>query len=133
MDLIEQLRRDEGVRYTLYKDSVGIDTFGTGFTFPIDDAENDFILQHRVDKISAALADYSWFSSLDAVRQAALINMGYNLGVSGLLHFPTMIHCLSIQDWPGASAAALNSVWAKQVGARAERVAQQIATGVWIS
>jgi lysozyme len=131
MNLIDQLRRDEGVRYTLYKDSVGIDTFGTGFTFPIDDAENDFILQHRIDKISAALAGYDWFRSLDGVRQAVLMNMAYNLGVSGLLHFPHFLAALSKQDWAGAAAEMSDSLWAKQVGQRAVRLQAQILSGEW--
>ena len=131
MNLIEQLRRDEGVRYTLYKDSVGIDTFGTGFTFPIDDAENDFILQHRVDKISTALAGYDWFRPLDGVRQAVLISMAYNLGMTGLLHFPHFLAALSKQDWANAADEMRNSLWAKQVGARADRLEQQILTGEW--
>jgi lysozyme len=132
MDLIEQLRRDEGVRYTLYKDSLGIDTFGTGFTFPIDDAENDFILNNRVAKLRAKLVQYQWYTALDPVRQGAVENMAYNLGVNGLLHFPHFIAALAKQDWGTAASEMSNSVWAQQVGARATRLEQQIFTGQWV-
>jgi lysozyme len=132
MDLLTQLKRDEGVRYDLYKDSVGVETFGTGFTFPIDDAENDFILANRVAKLRDRLAQYQWYAALDLVRQGAVENMAYNLGVSGLLHFPKLIAALSQQDWGTAASEMSNSAWAQQVGARATRLEQQIFTGVWV-
>jgi lysozyme len=132
MDILSQLRRDEGVRYGLYKDSLGIDTFGTGFTFPIDDAENDFILANRIAKVQAQLAPYQWYSQLDTVRRGAVENLCYNVGLNGLLHFVHFIAALARQDWITAKSELANSLWAQQVGARAERLEQQILTGEWV-
>lgn len=134
MDLIEQLRRDEGVRNAPYVDTVGKVTIGVGRNLTdrgLSDPEIDFLLQNDVALVETQLQAYSWYQGLDPIRQGAVKNMAFNLGIGGLLHFPTMIHCLSVQDWPGAAAAALDSTWANQVGARAQRLAQQIQSGAW--
>ena len=73
-----------------------------------------------------------WFDTLDRVRQAALLNMAYQLGVAGLKGFPKMLAALRDQRWAEAEAQALDSMWAKeQTPARARRVARQLATGEW--
>lgn len=131
MNIFDQLRRDEGVRPGLYSDSLGIPTFGVGFTFPLDDTEIEFILEHRVDKADSALCSFSWYRALDSVRQGAMINMAYNMGVERLLGFVHMISFLSDRNWKDAAHEALSSQWARQVGARALRVTKQIETGEW--
>jgi lysozyme len=132
MDILEQLRRDEGVRYEAYRDSLGNLTFGTGFTFPIDEAENSFILQHRADLVYAQLMEFGWFQKLDPVRQGVLENMGYNLGVAKLLHFVHFLAALDKLDYQTAAQEMLNSNWAIQVGDRAKRLAQQMVSGEWV-
>ena len=140
MDLIEQLRRDEGVRYKPYQDSRGFWTCGVGHKLPGAPGSMDPVTDDQVNEWLAAdiqtatdgLNPYSWFRSLDAVRQGACLNMAFNLGVFGLLHFPSMIHYLSVQDWPNAAAQMRSSLWAEQVGARAVRLEQQVESGAWV-
>jgi lysozyme len=132
VDLIEQLRIDEGVRAKPYRDTVGKLTIGVGRNLDdvgLADDEIDLLLANDVKRTQDALARFPWFTALDPVRKDAITNMAFNLGVAGLLHFPTMIHCLSAQDWAGAAAAMADSLWAKQVGARAARLEQQVLTG----
>jgi lysozyme len=132
VDILDQLLRDEGVRYVLYKDTLGIDTFGAGFTFPVDDDEIRFILQHRVNKCEATLLTFPWYTALDVVRRGAVLNMAYNLGLHGLLGFPHMIAALAKQDWETAAIEMQTSLWASQVGPRAQRLEQQIRLGAWV-
>jgi lysozyme len=136
MDILAQLRRDEGRRYKPYLDTAVPPriTIGDGFNLTdsgLDDDEINFITQHRVTKLLATLNQYAWFSGLDAIRQFAIVNMAYNLGVSGLLHFPHMVAALGKMDWPTAAQEMLGSLWATQVGDRATRLAKQIETGEW--
>jgi len=134
MTLQEQLKRDEGVRSKAYLDTTGHWTCGVGRNIsdvPFSDDEILLMLNNDIARAQAGLRGHDWFDRLDEVRQAAVTNMAFNLGVAGLLHFPTMLHCLSVQDWKGAAAAALDSAWAKQVGLRANRIADQIETGTW--
>jgi len=53
----------------------------------------------------------------------ALLNMAYQLGVSGLLNFSKMLTALQAGDREEAAREALDSLWAKQTPNRARRVA----------
>ena len=134
MDLLEQLKRDEGVRYKPYVDTVGKSTIGVGRNLTdvgISEAEAEFLLANDIARVTDQLAPYAWYQGLDEVRKAAIENMCFNIGLASLLHFPTLLHCLTVRDWPGAAAAMADSRWAVQVGDRAKRLQQQILTGEW--
>lgn len=135
MDLATQLIRDEGTRNFPYTDTVGKLTIGVGRNLTdmgITNAEVYVLLNNDIQRVMNALGAYPWFQGLDPVRQAALGNIAFNIGVAGLLHFPSMLHCVAVADWQGAHDQALASVWATQVGARAQRIAQQLLTGEWV-
>lgn len=135
MDLPTQLKRDEGDKRFPYTDTVGKVTIGCGFNLTdvgLYPEEIDWILGNRITKLRAQLAAYQWYSTLDAVRQAVVENMAYNMGVADLLHFPHMLAALAKQDWATAASEMANSAWAHQVGDRATRLEQQIFTGEWV-
>lgn len=134
MDIYSQLKRDEGVRHDLYKDSLGNWTFGVGFTFPIDDAEIDFILHNRVelatDDVETHITNFA--PAAGPIRFDVLVNMCYNMGIKRLLGFAKFITAYKAGDWNTAAKEMLDSPWAKvQVGPRATRLAEQMRTGVW--
>jgi lysozyme len=52
--------------------------------------------------------------------------MAYNLGAEGVAGFQMMLAALQRGDRDAAALNCLDSLWAKQVGARAERVADLI-------
>jgi len=134
MDIYEQLRRDEGERSKLYVDSVGKATIGVGFNLTdvgLYPEEIDFILQNRVAKVRAELAQIPWYVTLEPVLQGVVENMAYNMGTGSLLHFPHFISALTRGDLPQAAAEMRNSTWATQVGERAVRLEQQVLTKVW--
>jgi len=57
--------------------------------------------------------------------------MAFNLGVAGLLGFKKMIVALKNGNYQLAAKECLDSRYAKEVGARAKRVAETIRTGVF--
>ena len=135
MDIIEQLTRDEGCRQFPYVDTVGKTTIGVGRNLTdvgLSAEEIDYLLANDVKKVQGQLSAYDWYNKLDPVRQGAIQNLTFNIGINGVLHFPSAIHYLSVGDWGNAKAQLLNSLWATQVGQRAQRLAQQIETGVWV-
>lgn len=71
------------------------------------------------------------WSAIDAVRQAALIDMAYNLGFDGLAKFIDLRDAVQHGNWIEARDAMIHSKWAKQVPARAERDAAMILSGSW--
>lgn len=70
-----------------------------------------------------------WYKVNTDARQLALIDMCYNLGLPKLLGFKKMIAAIQVQDWAKAADEALDSLWARQVGIRAERIAEMLKTG----
>ncbi len=148
--LRSQLVRDEGIRLSPYIDTTGHLTIGCGRKLdanPLTPAEfyaigsdcrsgtitldqamillNDDI-QRTVSGLSGALP---WFSDLDDVRQRVLINMAFNLGIHGLLGFTRMLYAASDRRYYVASRHMLASMWARQVGVRAHRLAAMMAFG----
>lgn len=138
MDIISQLRRDEGEVLHAYQDHLGYWTIGVGILIDerkgggLTAEESAWLLRRRLDAKRAELsAALPWFKYLDEVRQAALLNMAYQLGVEGLLGFRKMLAAVRDMRWAEAESHALDSDWAKQTPERAKRVARQLATGEW--
>jgi lysozyme len=135
MTLLEQLMRDEGVRLFPYVDTVGKITIGVGRNLTdggISRAEAMQLLAADVQNAAAHLdRALPWTQGLDDVRRSALLNMTFNMGIGRLCDFTKFLAALRVEDWKTARNEMLDSQWAKQVGARAQRLAIQIETGVW--
>lgn len=140
MNIIDQLKRDEGWKHSAYQDTLGYWTIGCGFMVDarkgggLDDEEIAWILQHRVDALKVKLRTTlsPWFDSAGDARQGALVNMAYQMGVDGLLGFHNTLRLCSEGKWADAAASALQSRWAQQTPERAKRVAKQLETGQWV-
>jgi GH24 family phage-related lysozyme (muramidase) len=128
----------DGKRIVPGKVMIGHPTTGIGFaldTYPLDDEEIEFLLQHRRQKAegwaAADLGAEAW-AKLDVVRRAALTSMAYQMGQTSLAGFPKMLAAVRVGDWQRAHDEALNSTWARwQTPARALREANMLLTGQW--
>jgi len=135
MTIFDQLRRDEGMRRTMYRDSLGYETFGVGHkaTTPLSDAAIEQILH---DDVAAAAANidavFTWAKSLSEARYGALINLVFNMGLGGVLSFKNMLHAMRESRWDDAARELLDSKYATQVGLRAERLATQLSEDRWV-
>lgn len=128
----EQLILHEGLRLKPYKCPAGYLTIGVGRnleTKGISREEALFLLRNDIKEIERALSKYDWYMKLDPIRQKVLIDMCFNLGLAGLLQFRRMITALISGDYETAADEMLASKWAKQVGARAQRLARMMRTG----
>ena len=132
--LSDQLRIHEGVRKHVYLCSAGYETIGVGRNIAdsglgLSDDEIDYLLKNDITRCRKELETYSWFSDLDEVRQDALINMCFNLGLSRLANFKNALSSMAIGAYADAAEHFLDSRWASQVGNRAQEVAHMIRTG----
>jgi lysozyme len=132
--LSDQLRVHEGVRKHVYLCSAGYETIGVGRNIAdsglgLSDDEIDYLLENDITRCRKELETYSWFSDLDEVRQDALINMCFNLGLSRLANFKNALSSMAIGAYADAAEHFLDSRWASQVGNRAQEVAHMIRTG----
>ena len=138
---IPQLQRDEGFRSNAYPDplsggdpwTVGYGATGLNVTEGSVWTEPEAIadLQARCQMLCVDLnADLPWWTNLDPVRGAVLVNMAYNMGIKGLLGFPRTLAAVQASDYAAAGADMMQSRWATQVPERAQRLATQMETGV---
>ena len=134
-NLTQQLRRDEGVRLKPYKDTVGKLTIGIGRNLDdtgISDSEANQLLANDIQRTQANLdAVLPWARNLDEPRYGVLLAMAFNMGTTGLLAFRNTLKLISGGSYAAAADEMLASKWAKQVGPRATRLAQQMRSGVW--
>ena len=132
---------DEGCRLAAYPDPISHGapwTIGYGCTG--DGIEKGTVwtqqqakdeLEKRVDNLSVSLFNaIPWVISLSPVRQAALLNMAYQMGLHGLLGFPHTLAACRVGDFDEASELMLESVWAKETPERAHRISDAMKTGV---
>jgi len=131
--LCTDLKRDEGVRFRAYQDSVGVWTIGVGHNLqsnPLSARVVDSILDDDLTTVFQQL-DHSlpWWTALDPIRQRVLANMGFNLGIGRLLQFTQTLRFIEAGAYDAAADAMLKSRWSQQVGQRAQRLAAMMRTG----
>ena len=138
--LRETLKIDEGVKYEIYNDHLGYPTFGIGHLVVESDEEHGKpvgtpISEERVnavfDKDVAVMVDEARkiFPNLDSLPEEAqqvIVNMTFNMGRPRLSQFKKFIAGVNAGDWDKAAVEMMDSRWAKQVGARAERLRDRI-------
>jgi len=131
--LKQELTIDEGKRNKPYVDTVGKMTIGIGRNLTdvgLSDDEIDLLLLNDINKAFAGLTSaLPWVLILSDVRQRALTNMCFNLGLKGLLGFATTLGLIKEGKYTEASESMLKSKWATQVGARAKRLSLMIKEG----
>jgi len=136
MNLLAQLKRDEGLRLTAYRDTVGKLTIGYGRNLDdngITQSEADMMLINDIASHEDLVHQFlPWTDSLDEVRRAVLVNMAFNVGVHSLLGFKQTLQAIHDGDYAAAAAMMLQSKWAEQVGPRAYRLSRQMETGQWV-
>ena len=146
--LLEQLKKHEGYRQHVYKDTMGLDTIGYGYCLsrnPLKLTDNElniyrkegikeptaaYILMNCIDEFrKTLLVKIEGFNNLDEVRQNVLINMAFNIGIGGLLKFKNTLAHIRSGQYELAAAEMLDSTWARQVHGRAKELALQMKTG----
>jgi len=127
------IKAHEGLRLTPYRCTEGYLTIGYGRnleTTGISRGEAEAMLDSDIDEAHRSLSFLDFWSDLNDARKAALIDMAFNLGITGLMTFKKMLAALERKDYDAASSEILDSRYAIQVGARAIRIATIIRSGV---
>jgi len=128
---VTRLQSEEGFRALSYTDTTGHQTIGYGFNVTAGISKNAAraLLLAQIQDISAVLSGYAWFQRLDDVRSAVLIDLAFNLGVNGLLHFPKMLAAIAARDWVTAHDELMNSDAAKLLPNRYGALATTLLNG----
>lgn len=132
--LIQQLRRHEGERLKPYRCTAGKLTIGVGRNLDdrgITAQESAYLLSNDIDRVWTELrARLPWVTGLSDVRQRVLLDMAFNLGTDGLLKFRNTLATIEAGNYQKGGEMMLDSLWAKQVGMRAQRLAKMMQTGI---
>lgn len=132
-NLVEQLKRHEGIRLDPYRCTSNKLTIGIGRNLDdvgITEEEAEILLMNDLKRVDQQIkAHMPWTSELTQVRYEALMNFVFNVGIGTALKFQNAMEALKQSDYDTASAELLNSRWASQVGARSQEIANQIRTG----
>ena len=135
---VEALKTDEGFRPVCYDDKTGqaIKTFsggnitvGYGLNLSVGMSEEDAMMLLRThvirlnQQINEACPD---LGTLPDSKKAVLLNIGYNVGIHGLLGFHHMVSALDAFDYAKAADEILDSDAARKLPARYSRLAEEM-------
>ena len=141
---IEQLREeiavDEGVKYEIYLDHLGLPTFGIGHLVRDDDPESGrpvgtAVSEDRVNEcfdkdVEIVIDDcrqlYEDFDDLPGEAQLIIANMMFNMGRPRLSKFKGMKRGVDSRDWDTAADEMVDSAWYRQVTNRANRLVKRM-------
>ena len=122
--LIDDIKQEEGFKGIVYKCTEGFDTIGYGTRLPLSEKEAEMILEHRLNILKGNLSGSLYMLDIDKKAWDILYNMVYQMGVKGVLNFKNMIKALEVKDYKRAGDEMLDSKWAKQTPARANRLSK---------
>ena len=135
-ELRQELAEDEGCKYEIYLDHLGLPTFGIGHLVTKEDREygkevGTVIEQERVHQvfnldmavtIDDCMTLYADFAHLPDECQKIIANMMFNMGRPRLSKFKGMKAGVDARDWNEAADQMVDSRWYTQVPNRARRL-----------
>ena len=131
MKLIDSIKKNEGYISTVYKDSLGIDTIGYGFAIKDLELEEDLchvILQRKLKRLEKEVSTrFGWLKKMPPSVKDIVLELCYQMGVTGVSKFKKTIAYLEKSEWKNASIEMLDSRWAKQTPGRAKELSSRMA------
>jgi len=138
--LRKQIEADEGCKYEIYLDHLGLPTFGIGHLVTESDEEynrpvgtsitTDRVAECFNKDVGTVLEDcerlYPDFDSLPEEVQLIIANMMFNMGYPRLSKFKGMKAGVNARDWQQAADEMVDSKWYHQVTNRAERLVSRM-------
>ena len=138
--LREELKEDEGCKYEIYLDHLGLPTHGIGHLITEWDEEYEKpvgtpVSEERVNNcfqsdvhvtIDECKKLYDTFDDLPEEVQLILCNMMFNMGRPRLSKFLKLNDAIANENWLEASIQMEDSRWHKQVTNRANRLIKRM-------
>ena len=138
--LRKQLEIDEGVKYDIYLDHLGLPTFGIGHLVTKTDPESGQAVGTPISKervaecfdmdVQSVINDcnklYEDFENLPEEVQQIIANMMFNMGYTRLSKFKGMKRGVDSKDWNQAADEMVDSRWYRQVTNRANRLVERM-------
>ena len=132
--LKERIKRFEGLRLKPYYDTEGYLTIGYGRNLElkgITEREAEFLLDQDIrDAYLDFIREFPPKAKLNLTEEGeeVIAEMIFNMGIKKVLGFRKMIRAIEEGDPEKAAYEMLDSRWHRQVGARAEELAEIMRT-----
>lgn len=140
-DIMEMIKRHEGVRLKPYRDSLNLWTVGVGHligdgkslppewdrTFTMAEVDSLFFEDYKHHKKAAEKIPA--FNKMNKTGQAALIDLTFNMGNAWYKSWPTLMKQLSAGEFNAAGDNLEKSKWFTQVGLRGPVIVAMIRAG----
>lgn len=145
MDLADRIFGHEGLRLQVYDDATGFPIqrgsvvrgnptigFGTLLCAPggITQGEAYLLARNRINNAVTGVRQLlPTMRAANDARFDVLVEMAYQMGVSGLAKFTRMLAAVRDKRWSDAADEMLDSAWATQTPARANALAKVMRSG----
>ena len=130
LELLSSIRKHEGFRAKPYKCSEGFDTIGYGFAVKdlvLDEDIANIILQRKLEALIRSIEfKFSWYADLPNTVKDVVIEMCYQLGVTGFSKFKRTIAHLKCEEWELAASEMLISRWHEQTPLRSKTLSDRL-------
>ncbi len=130
--LIKSVKKHEGLRLKPYRCTAGKLTIGYGRNLEdtgISKNAAEILLVKDLERVQTKLLKKINYDKYPSHVQNVLLEMGFQLGVPGLLKFKKTLQLIDNGDYIGASKEMLNSKWAKQTPKRANTLSKLMKEG----
>ena len=98
----------------------------------ITDDEALYLLTNDIELVRTQLDKaLPWWGKLGECREAVMISLGFNLGITKLLKFHTTLNLIESGKYADAADNLMTTPWAQQVGKRAVELTEMLRTGKW--
>tara|TARA_Y100000004_G_scaffold186628_1_gene238405 strand:- start:724 stop:1122 length:399 start_codon:yes stop_codon:yes gene_type:complete len=128
--MIEDIKKHEGFRSKVYKCTEGYETIGYGFAIKDLELTEDIaelILKRKLSELQLRVCkNFEWYIDSPQTVQDVVMNMCYQLGLSGFSKFKKTIYYLETEQYEEAADEMLDSLWAKQTPNRAKELSNAI-------
>ena len=135
-----EIENDEGCKYEVYLDHLGLPTCGIGHLIKEDDPAHGLEVGTKIDEervnelfetdiketIDECKLIYNDFDDLPEEAQYIIANMMFNMGRPRLSRFHKMKQAVDNRDWKEAANQMIDSRWYKQVPNRANRLVNRM-------
>ena len=129
-NLLERVKEHEGFRSKVYKCTEGFDTIGYGFAIKdlvLSEEISEKILVEKLDALIKRVKDkFSWLENAPQEVEDVLVEMSYQMGVSGVSKFKNALKYMENNNWTRAAEEMLDSKWHRQTPNRAKELSSII-------
>ena len=129
-ELLNRIKEHEGFRSRVYKCTEGYDTIGYGFAIKdlyLSEGVSELILKEKVTNLRLRIEKkFDWFNEVPREVQEVLLEMSYQMGVSGVSKFKNALKHMRNGEWNKAADEMLLSRLYKQTPKRAKELSDII-------